>query len=81
MADLLTSSTSGAFVDGYPADGDPLTTATTYNWSTGLSLDEISDPDGLAITTVAGFDSSGRLVRSSQPASSDAGTTLTASST
>ncbi|MDQ0934817.1 YD repeat-containing protein [Streptomyces turgidiscabies] len=79
VADLLTSSTSGAFVDGYPADGDPLTTATTYNWSTGLSLNEISDPDGLAITTVAGYDSSGRLARSSQPASSgsDAGTTLT----
>lgn len=79
VSDLLTSTTSGAAVPDYPSDGDPQTTATTYDWTTGRQLTDVTDPAGLAITTTYGYDSDGNQTKQVQPTStgSDAQTTLT----
>ncbi|MFF7987208.1 DNRLRE domain-containing protein [Streptomyces sp. NPDC007901] len=79
VSDLLTSSTTGAAVPLYPSDGDQQTTATTYDWTTGLPLTTVTDPSGLAITTTYSYDSDGNQTKEVQPTSSgsDAKTTLT----
>nr|WP_239149242.1 DNRLRE domain-containing protein [Streptomyces sp. SID12501] len=79
VSDLLTSVTSGAAVPLYPSDGDKQTTATTYDWTTGLPLTTVTDPSGLAITTTYSYDSDGNQTKKVQPTSSgtDAETTLT----
>ena len=77
VSDLLTSTTTGAAVDGYPSDGDQQKTANTYDWTTGLQLSSVVDPSGLAITTTYTYDSEGNLVSQVKPTSSgsDAETT------
>ncbi|MFG2942670.1 DNRLRE domain-containing protein [Streptomyces sp. NPDC048282] len=79
VSDLLTSTTTGATVPGYPADGDQQTTATTYDWATGLPLTTVTDPSGLAVTTTYKYDSDGNQTKEIEPTStgSDAKTTLT----
>ncbi|WP_369031370.1 DNRLRE domain-containing protein [Streptomyces adonidis] len=79
VSDLLTSVTTGAAVPLYPSDGDKQTTATTYDWTTGLPLTTVTDPSGLAITTTYSYDSDGNQTKEVQPTSSgtDAKTTLT----
>ncbi|MFK0288449.1 DNRLRE domain-containing protein [Streptomyces sp. NPDC090499] len=80
VSDLPTSTTTGATVADYPADGDQQTTATTYDWTTGLPLTTVTDPSGLAITTKYSYDSDGNQTKEVQPTStgSDAKTTVTA---
>ncbi|MFD5429480.1 DNRLRE domain-containing protein [Streptomyces sp. NPDC127084] len=70
---------TGAFVDGYPSDGDVRTATTSYDWAKGLPTSQVTDPDGLAIATTTSYDSQGRVTRTSLPKSSgsDAGTTVT----
>ncbi|MDX3458585.1 DNRLRE domain-containing protein [Streptomyces sp. ME02-8801-2C] len=79
VSDLMTSVTSGAAVPLYPSDGDKQTTATTYDWTTGLPLTTVTDPSGLAITTTYSYDSDGNQTKEIQPTSSgtDAKTMLT----
>ena len=79
VAHLVTSSTSGAMVEGYPVDADAESTATVYDWATGLPLKDITDPSGEAVTTTVGYDAEGRPVTASLPGSdgSSAGTSVT----
>jgi RHS repeat-associated protein len=79
VSDLLTSTTTSAAVPLYPSDGDKQTTATTYDWTTGLPLTTVTDPSGLAITTTYSYDSDGNQTKEVQPTSSgsDAKTTVT----
>jgi hypothetical protein len=80
VADELTTETSGALIDGYPADADTETVRTAFDWTTGLALKEIRDPSGEAVTTSASYDSAGRQVKTTLPGSTDgsAGTTTAA---
>ncbi|MEU9451581.1 DNRLRE domain-containing protein [Streptomyces sp. NPDC048277] len=79
VSDLLTSTTAGATVTGYPSDADQQKTAATYDWTTGRQLTNTVDPSGLAITTKYTYDSDGRLLTVVEPTSSgsDAKTTVT----
>ncbi|WP_405720827.1 DNRLRE domain-containing protein [Streptomyces sp. NBC_01537] len=79
VSDELTSTTLGAAVPDYSTDGDKQTTATTYDWATGLALTTVTDPSGLAITTTYTYDSDGNQIKEVQPTStgSDAKTTVT----
>lgn len=78
-SDLITSTRVGAYVDGYPADGDARTTATTYDWHKGLETSTIDDPNGLRLVRQTAYDASGRVIKTLKPMSSgtDAGTTVT----
>ncbi|MFJ3792430.1 DNRLRE domain-containing protein [Kitasatospora sp. NPDC090091] len=80
VSDRATSSTVGARIDGYTADADTRTTATSYDWAQGLPTQSVQDPAGLKITTATGYDASGRVTSQSRPNSngSDAATTVTA---
>ncbi|MGW0826015.1 DNRLRE domain-containing protein [Streptomyces sp. NPDC002845] len=79
VSDQVTSTTVGAAVEGYPADADTRTTATGYDWATGLETSFTEDPGGLGITTRTAYDEAGRVVRERRAASdgSDAGTMTT----
>ncbi|MGW1365295.1 DNRLRE domain-containing protein, partial [Streptomyces chartreusis] len=79
VANQVTTVKNGAFVDGYPADGDVRTTKTEYDWVKGLPTKQITDPAGLAITTKTSYDVQGRVITTSLPQSNgtDAGTTVT----
>jgi YD repeat-containing protein len=79
VSDQITTSRVGAYVEGYPADGDALTTATTYDWVKGLETSEIQDPSGLNIAKRTVYDASGRVSKTMTPMSSgtDARTTVT----
>ncbi|MFD0228145.1 DNRLRE domain-containing protein [Streptomyces hirsutus] len=76
VSDLVTSTTTGARVEGYPADADRRTWATRYDWSNGHQTAAVEDPAGKALTTVTTYDSDGRLAATRLAASSgsDAGT-------
>lgn len=67
VSDLLTSTTVGASVVGYPADGDTSKSASTYDWSTGLQLTSATDPSGLALTTTYSYDGDGNLLSATGP--------------
>ncbi|WTZ46442.1 hypothetical protein OG241_09585 [Streptomyces sp. NBC_01390] len=67
VSDLLTSTTVGASVTGYPADGDKSKDISTYDWSTGLQLTSVTDPSGLALTTTNTYDSDGNLLSTTGP--------------
>ncbi|WP_327695819.1 DNRLRE domain-containing protein [Streptomyces sp. NBC_00459] len=64
VSGLLTSTTVGAAVTGYPADGDTTKDTSTYDWTTGLPLTGVTDPSGLALTTAYTYDSDGNLLTS-----------------
>ncbi|WP_055531898.1 DNRLRE domain-containing protein, partial [Streptomyces graminilatus] len=68
VSDLLTSTTQGAAVTGYPSDGDRSTSTATYDWTTGLTLTSTIDPSGLALTTTYTYDSDGNLLTTTGPA-------------
>jgi RHS repeat-associated protein len=76
VSGLVTSTTTGARVEGYPADADRRTWATRYDWSNGHQTAAVEDPAGKALTTVTTYDSDGRLAATRLAASSgsDAGT-------
>ncbi|MFD8079268.1 DNRLRE domain-containing protein [Streptomyces sp. NPDC059718] len=75
----VTTVKSGAFVEGYPSDGDVRTTKTEYDWVKGLPTKQITDPAGLALTTATSYDAQGRVFKTSLPKSTgtDAGATVT----
>ncbi|MFJ5657309.1 DNRLRE domain-containing protein [Streptomyces microflavus] len=74
-----TSTVTGAYIEGYPADADVRKTATTYDWATGLPTATVDDPGGLNITTTTKYDTSGRVIKTIRPMSNgtDAGATVT----
>ncbi|WP_434597657.1 DNRLRE domain-containing protein [Streptomyces sp. A5-4] len=76
VADLVTTTATGASVAGYPADGDVRRTSTTYDWATGQEADQIQDPGGKTITTRTTYDAAHRTATTRRPASdgADAGT-------
>ncbi|WP_079175436.1 DNRLRE domain-containing protein [Streptomyces malaysiense] len=76
----VTKQTVGAQPRSWPdLLADTRVTATAYDWAKGLPTSTTQDPGGLAITTITGYDDQGRVIKTSQPASSgtDAGTTVT----
>ncbi|MFK0113909.1 DNRLRE domain-containing protein [Streptomyces sp. NPDC091217] len=79
VANQITTTKIGAYVDGYPSDGDVRTTATEYDWVKGLPTATITDPSGLALKTKTSYDSEGRVIKTQLPKSSgtDAGATVT----
>ncbi|MGW5651541.1 DNRLRE domain-containing protein [Streptomyces humi] len=79
VANQVTTTTVGAYVDGYPADGDVRTTSTAYDWVKGLPTSTTTDPSGLALKTTTSYDSQGRVTKTTLPKSSgtDAGATVT----
>lgn len=76
VSDLVTTTATGAAVEGYPADADIRRTSSTYDWSTGQQTSQTQDPGGKAITTRTTYDNANRTATTRQPASngSDAGT-------
>ncbi|WP_307790501.1 DNRLRE domain-containing protein [Streptomyces actuosus] len=80
VANQVTTSKVGAYVDGYPSDGDVRTTRTEYDWVKGLPTATVTDPDGLALRSTTAYDAQGRVVLTTLPKSSgsDAGATTTA---
>ncbi|MDN3263473.1 DNRLRE domain-containing protein [Streptomyces sp. CSDS2] len=76
----VTKQTVDAQVRSWPdLSADARVTTTVYDWVKGLPTSTTQDPDGLAITRTTGYDDQGRVIRTSQPASTgtDAGTTVT----
>ncbi|MEU1183824.1 DNRLRE domain-containing protein [Streptomyces sp. NPDC005820] len=67
VSNLLTSTTTGAAITGYPSDGDPAKDTSTYDWSTGLQLTSVTDPSGLTLTTTYTYDSDGNLLSTTGP--------------
>lgn len=76
VSGLATSTTTGAYVEGYAKDADSRTWATRYDWSNGHQTAAIEDPNGKALTTATTYDSDGRAASTRLAAStgSDAGT-------
>ncbi|WP_042437416.1 RHS repeat-associated core domain-containing protein [Streptacidiphilus albus] len=74
-----TTTSVGALVDGYPADGDVHTSTTAYDWAKGLPVKTVNDPAGLKITKTTTYDAQGRVTSTTLPKSTgnDAGTTRT----
>ncbi|MFI8521551.1 DNRLRE domain-containing protein [Streptomyces sp. NPDC085481] len=79
VSDQVTTVKVGAWIDGYPGDGDVRTTATVYDWVKGLPTSEITDPSGLKLTKTTGYDAQGRVIKTTLPKSTgtDAGATVT----
>ncbi|MEU6349816.1 DNRLRE domain-containing protein [Streptomyces sp. NPDC047072] len=79
VANQVTTTKVGAFVDGYPSDGDVRTSTTQYDWVKGLPTAVVTDPSGLALTKTTSYDSQGRVTKTTLPKSSgsDAGATVT----
>ncbi|MFJ3235679.1 DNRLRE domain-containing protein [Streptomyces sp. NPDC086787] len=79
VTNQVTTSVVGAYVDGYPSDGDTRTTKTAYDWAKGLSTKVTTDPNGLILAKTTSYDSQGRVTKTTLPKSSgtDAGATVT----
>ncbi|MEV8548065.1 DNRLRE domain-containing protein [Streptomyces sp. NPDC051572] len=79
VTNQVTTTKVGAYVDGYPSDGDVRTTKTEYDWVKGLPTATTTDPSGLALKTTTSYDSQGRVTQTTLPKSSgsDAGATVT----
>jgi len=79
VVNQVTTVKTGGYVDGYPSDADVRTSTIAYDWTVGMPTKTVTDPDGLAITTSASYDSQGRPIRTAQPKSSgsDAGAVVT----
>ncbi len=79
VANQVTTTSVGAFVDGYPSDGDVRTTTTQYDWVKGLPTATVTDPSGLALKKTTAYDAQGRVTKTTLPKSSgtDVGATVT----
>ncbi|WP_260848444.1 DNRLRE domain-containing protein [Streptomyces sp. SLBN-118] len=79
ISNQLTTVKTGAFVEGYPSDGDVRTTTTEYDWVKGVPTNTVTDPSGLALPTATSYDSQGRVTKTTQPKSNgtDAGAMVT----
>ncbi|MFD5426224.1 DNRLRE domain-containing protein [Streptomyces sp. NPDC127084] len=74
-----TTVTAGAFLPGRTGgDLDTRTTVTTYDWAKGLPLTRAEDPAGLNHVTSSAYDAQGRVVSTTLPKGSAAGTRVTA---
>ncbi|MFD7552486.1 DNRLRE domain-containing protein [Streptomyces sp. NPDC059816] len=78
VADLVTSTRTGAAIEGYPTDGDVRVATNTYDWSTGLRTSTTERAGATAITQRTTHDTAGRVIRTQLPASAgaDAGTRI-----
>ncbi|MFE2039811.1 DNRLRE domain-containing protein [Streptomyces sp. NPDC059477] len=74
VSGLLTSTTAGAYVDGYPSDADTVTRTTAYDWSTGEET--TSTQEGSDLPDATTYDSAGRIAttRTAGSSGTDAGT-------
>ncbi|MFF4302361.1 DNRLRE domain-containing protein [Streptomyces sp. NPDC001601] len=79
VANQVTTTQVGAYVDGYPSDADVRTTKTEFDWVKGLPTATTTDPSGLALKTTTSYDAQGRVTKTTLPKSSgtDAGATVT----
>ncbi|NUR02773.1 MAG: RHS repeat protein [Streptomyces sp.] len=79
LADQPTTVTTGAYVDGYPSDGDTRTVKTGYDWVKGLPTTTTVDPGGLNLVTTTSYDTQGHVTKTTLPKSNgtDAGATVT----
>ncbi|MDT9698293.1 DNRLRE domain-containing protein [Streptomyces sp. P17] len=79
VANQVTTTKVGAYVDGYPTDADVRTGKTEYDWVKGLPTATVTDPGGLALRTTTSYDAQGRVIKTTLPKSSgsDAGATVT----
>ena len=80
VADQVTKTTTGAQLSVAPAVlVESRVSSTVFDWVKGLPTSQITDPDGLAITTTTAYDDQGRTIKTTLPKSTgtDAGTTLT----
>ncbi|MFD5722653.1 DNRLRE domain-containing protein [Streptomyces sp. NPDC127036] len=75
VSGLVTTTTVGAQVDGYPSDGDKTVTASDYDWSTGNQTKETVDPSGLALVTKTSYTASGAINTATAPGGSATTTT------
>ncbi|MGW4911371.1 DNRLRE domain-containing protein [Streptomyces sp. NPDC004270] len=73
VSDLVTTTTTGAAVEGYGTDADARAVTTTYDWSTG---DEKATSGDDTTHTVTAYDTTGRIssTRTTASSGSDAGT-------
>lgn len=78
---LVTTTTTGARVDGATGDVDVRTNRTYYDWVLGVPTKTTIDDGGLNITTVTDYDGAGRLVRTDMPSAVAANRTTGADST
>lgn len=78
VSNLLTSTRTGAFVEGYPSDADVRTRTTGYDWTNGQALNDTDDPSGAPVTTRTTYDSRDRVAttRTARSTGTDAGTTV-----
>lgn len=74
VSDLVTTTKTGASIDGYGTDGDVRTVTTSYDWSTGQTKATGGDDTTGMVTT---YDSAGKVAttRSARSSGTDAGTT------
>ncbi|MFE7860675.1 DNRLRE domain-containing protein [Streptomyces sp. NPDC057403] len=72
---LITTTTVGAQVTGYPNDGDVTVTTATYDWDTGNKIKETTDPTGLALATTTSYTSDGKVSTTAAPGNTVATTT------
>ncbi|MEU1226631.1 DNRLRE domain-containing protein [Streptomyces sp. NPDC005828] len=80
VSDKVTKSTEGGRPRNWPTlTADARVTQTVFDWGNGQPTSTVQDPGGLAITEKATYDSAGRQISRSLPAStgSDAGTLIT----
>jgi RHS repeat-associated protein len=79
VTDQPTTVTTGAYVDGYPSDGDTRTSKTAYDWVKGLPTSTTDDPGGLNLVKTTSYDAQGRAIKTTLPKSNgtDAGATVT----
>ncbi|MGW3131073.1 DNRLRE domain-containing protein [Streptomyces sp. NPDC001123] len=78
VTDQPTTVTTGAYVDGYPSDGDTRTLKTAYDWGKGLPTSTTEDPGGLNLVKTTSYDAQGRVIKTMLPKSNgtDAGATV-----
>ncbi len=79
VSGMATTVAIGAYVEGYPADADRVTTKTSYDWAKGLPTSTIEDAGGKNLTKTTTYDAQGRVIKTTLPKSngSDAGATTT----
>ncbi|MCX4909591.1 DNRLRE domain-containing protein [Streptomyces sp. NBC_00878] len=79
VTDQPTTVTTGAYVDGYPSDGDTRTSKAGYDWVKGLPTSTTEDPGGLNLVKTTSYDTQGRAIKTTLPKSNgaDAGATVT----
>ncbi|MFJ3933445.1 MULTISPECIES: DNRLRE domain-containing protein [unclassified Streptomyces] len=80
VKDQITKAATGAEVREHPTVmADARVEQSLYDWSKGLPIKIVQDPDGLDITTAVEYDSQGRVVKQQRPGASgtDAATRVT----